>query len=89
MYTTTSAQKKTLHTAQVTKREMISLLKEAGFVVESIFPAVMRWKANNVLMRMVFTVLHYVSVKTSGRVHIPILERYATESYVYVARKTK
>lgn len=88
LFTTKSVQTKTLHTDQMSRQEMCTLIQDAGFKMEAVFPAVMRWKANYWLMRFLFAVLQSLSVKTAGLFRVPFIERYATESYLYVARKT-
>lgn len=87
LYTTKSAQTQTVHSDQLSKREVIELLKSAGFTVEYVYPAVMRWKIKYAPMRWIFDSLHKLSVSSDGRFSIPFLESRSTESYTYIATK--
>lgn len=87
LYTTKSVQSRLVHSDQLTKEEMIAMLKEAGFVVENVFPAVMRWKIRFAITRFFFDFLHKINIWSNGKIAIPFLTRYATESYAYVATR--
>jgi ubiquinone/menaquinone biosynthesis C-methylase UbiE len=87
LFTTKSAQGKLVHSDQLSKKEAVELLQSVGFHIEYVFPAVMRWKIKFAPMRWLFDALHKLSVSTSGRFKIPVLESRATESYVYIAVK--
>lgn len=87
LYTTKGVQDRLIHSDQLTKSEMVSLLKEAGFTVESVYPATLRWKSSFAVSRMIFTLLHKLSVATNGGFSIPFLFPRATESYTYVAKR--
>ena len=89
LFTTVNVQGKTLHSDQVTKRQMEGLLTEAGFTVEHIYPATMRWKVRFALFRILFDLLHRLVLATKGAFRIPVLEKYATESYTYVASRPR
>jgi ubiquinone/menaquinone biosynthesis C-methylase UbiE len=87
LYTTVNVQKRVVHSDQVTKTQMSDLLSQNGFIVNYIFPATLRWKVKYRVMRYIFDALHRVAVWSRGRLFIPVLYKYATESYVYVATK--
>ena len=89
LYTTANVQGRTLHSDQVTKQQMEALLANTGFSVRCVYPATFRWKVKYALMRIFFDTLHRFLILTKGVVPIPILEKYATESYVYVASRPK
>lgn len=79
---------KVLHTGQLSRREVVRLFTDAGLRVRAVYPATYRWKANYVIMRVFFGVLHYIAVATSGLLRIPFLEERATESYLYIITKS-
>ena len=87
LFTSKNVQDRPVHSDQQSKRQMILLLKQAGFEVEHVYPATMRWKTKYTLMRWFFGLLHKIVVASNGRLVIPILDSRATESYVYVASK--
>lgn len=89
LYTSKSAQTKKVHSDQLSKNQVLALLRGAGFEVKKVYPAVMRWKVKYAPMRLIFDLLHKLSVATSGLFKIPFLEIRATESYTYVASKPK
>jgi SAM-dependent methyltransferase len=80
-------QKHLLHTGQTTRRDLAALFRKHGFVIDAIYPAVLRWKPSYRICRFIFLRLHKLAVATNGRVRIPLLTEMATESYVYIARK--
>jgi|GEM_PF-636824 len=82
-----SRSKKKLHSKQVGKEEMVSLLRKNGFEVQHVYAATVRVKAKHAIMRMLFSFLHTLHVKTSGVFTIPKLFDLVTESYIYVAKK--
>jgi ubiquinone/menaquinone biosynthesis C-methylase UbiE len=88
MFTTKSVQSRLVHSDQLTKEEMVAMLEESGFVIENVFPAVTRWKIKYASMRLIFDILHRISTWSDGRIAVPLLTRYATESYVYVATRS-
>ena len=57
LVTSSSVQHKTLHSDQVSRRDMQHLAIKAGLVIEKIYPAVIRWKAsyNNAFSIRFFT----------------------------------
>lgn len=87
MLTTRSVQGNRLHSDQVSRSDIRLLAGKANLVVESIYPAVLRWKASWAGMRMLFDVLHRIAVWTNGVLAIPFFSNFATESYVYILRK--
>lgn len=76
-----------LHTEQINKRDMIALLKKHGLIVDAVYPAVYRWKSKFAVARGIFNILQWVTVVTGGRVFIPWITDWSTESYTYVAHK--
>ena len=89
-YVNASGWKKTrLHTEQIGKRDLKKMFAKQGLKVESIFPAVYRWKSKYRVMRWLFSALQYLSVKSSGWFYIPWLTDWSTESYTYVVTKPK
>ncbi len=78
-----------LHTEQMGKSELISLLKKHGFEVEAVYPAVMRWKSKYAFFRILFGLIHRIILATNGKIYIPLLTDRSTESYTYIARKKK
>jgi ubiquinone/menaquinone biosynthesis C-methylase UbiE len=76
-----------LHTQQIGKKELVSLLQKQGFVVDAVYPAVMRWKSKYMFFRGIFWLLHRIAVLTKGRVYVPWLTDASTESYTYVLTK--
>ncbi len=87
LITSKSSQGKKVHSDQLSRKEVISLLTSAGFEVEHVFPATMRWKIKYAPMRWFFDAMHKISVTSSGRFKLPLIESSATESYTYVAVK--
>jgi len=84
---TKETQKKDLHKGQISKEEMISLLKQTGFKVETNLSAVSRIKTKYALGRTVSKLLHNIHVATNGVITLPFINNAFTESYIYVARK--
>lgn len=82
-----SRSKRTLHTGQLTKTEMVALLREKGFEVERVYAATLRVKGAWLLSRALFGALHTLHVATGGWFSIPYLFDRVTESYTYVATK--
>ena len=80
--------KSVLHSEQVSKDKIVSFLKENGFNSISVYPAVNRWKVNVFVPRILFDLLHRLSVATNGWLFIPLLTDWSTESYTYVAQKS-
>jgi len=78
---------KLLHSAQIDWKDMIILLKENGFSVESVYPAIFRWKSKHLIPRIIFDLLHRLLVVSEGRLTFGKLFTYATESYIYAATK--
>jgi ubiquinone/menaquinone biosynthesis C-methylase UbiE len=78
-----------LHTEQIGKHELIKELRQAGFVVDATYPAVMRWKSKYAFLRGIFWLLHRIAVLTNGRVYVPYLTDMSTESYTFVVHKEK
>lgn len=76
-----------LHKNMVSREEMVALLVDAGFSVQTVLGAVVRVKAGYVLSRVLFGALHVLHVATGGRVAIPWLSDRLTESYLYVAER--
>lgn len=76
-----------VHTAQIAWRDLAALFKRHGLVVDSIYPAVFRWKSRYAPFRWIFSILHKVAIATNGKVYFPWLSEMATESYVYVVHK--
>lgn len=81
-----SVQGRRLHSGQLTQSGMRHLAADAGLTVVRSYPAVLRWKATWAPMRVLFDVLHRIAVATNGWVSVPVVTKYATESYVYVMR---
>lgn len=82
-----SRSERKLHTAQLGKREMVTLLREKGFAVEAVYAATLRVKAAWLISRVIFGALHSLHVATKGRFTVPYVFDRATESYTYVAVK--
>lgn len=82
-----SRSQRKLHTLQLTKDEMVSLLTEKGFTVEAVYAATLRVKAAYGLSRGIFKLLHKLHVVSNGRFTIPYVFDRVTESYTYVAKK--
>jgi ubiquinone/menaquinone biosynthesis C-methylase UbiE len=89
LVTSKGVQDKVVHSGQVTKSQMRKLLIQNGFVVESIYPAVFRWKIKYAVMRIIFDTLHRLTIWSKGLVRIPLVYTYATESFVYIASKPR
>lgn len=85
MVTTKSAQTKQLHSDQVSRKQMQKMAKDASFTLTHTYPAVLRMKATSFPLRIVFDLLHRLSVAL--RMELPFAT-YATESYVYEFRPT-
>ena len=85
--TSASVQGETVHSDQLSRAQMRALLRESGLRVESVYPAIFRWKAGNALMRVLFDAAQRVAVASGGRIQIPLLATYAAESFVYVATR--
>lgn len=89
MITGTSVRQKVLHSDQISPRKMREAVIGAGLKIESRFPAVIRLKASYAPMRSLFDVIHRIGILSKGRITLPGITKYATESYVYVlARAT-
>ena len=80
-------QERGLHKGQITREDMLVLLKKHGFTVDSTLSATWRFKAQNIILRSLFRGLQWLHVKTSGIFTIPYLTEPLTESYIYVATK--
>ena len=79
---------KPLHSAQISRKDMVTLLEKNGFKIESIYPAIFRWKSKYLIFRAIFDLLHRLFVILKGRlVFFDRLFTYATESYIYEATK--
>ena len=78
-----------LHSEQMGKEELVSLLKKHGFIIDAVYPATMRWKAKHVFFRGVFWLLHRVAALSKGQIYLPWITDMSTESYTYVARKDR
>jgi ubiquinone/menaquinone biosynthesis C-methylase UbiE len=87
LFTTKSAQTQKVHSDQLSKSEVVNLLQTAGFVVDCVYPATMRWKIKYAPMRWFFDLLHMIAVVSNGGFKVPFLESRSTESYTYVATK--
>jgi ubiquinone/menaquinone biosynthesis C-methylase UbiE len=87
LVTSSSVQGKTLHSDQVNRSQMKQLLLQNGFMIEGIYPAVIRWKIKYALLRLFFDIFHRITVWSKGWLRIPFVYAYATESFVYVASK--
>lgn len=85
LVTLSSVQGEMVHSDQMNRRQMRQLLIQNGFIVESVYPAVMRWKIKYAPMRFLFDILHRIAVWSKGCLRIPFIYAYATESFVYVA----
>lgn len=87
LYTTKNVQSQQVHSGQVSKREMSTMLKAADFTIEAVYPAVLRWKIKYWLPRTIFNFLQKQAVLSNGRFSIPWLFSRATESFTYVAKR--
>ena len=76
-----------LHTEQISKNDLVKLFKAEGLIVEAVYPAVFRWKSSYLVFRLLFSFLQRVAVLSGGRLYVPWLTNWATESYTYVVRK--
>lgn len=77
---------KTIHSDQVDRKYMISMLRDAGFAVERVYPAVFRLKSSYRAMRLIFDALHTLMVAMGTHAVLPF-STYATEAYVYIAKR--
>lgn len=84
MLTSVPAQARTLHAAQVNRRQMAALAAAAGLRVESAYPAVLRWKAKYAPMRAAFDLMQRAAVASRGALAVPLIRTYAAESYAYI-----
>lgn len=80
-------QEQELHTGQISKEAMVSLLKNHGFEVEKVLSATWRLKAKFALLRVIFNLFHHIHVCTNGFFMVPCATNKLTESYLYVAHK--
>lgn len=80
-------QERELHSGQITKADLVSLLKEHNFIVEPVISATWRFKAKYALSRALFDLLQALHVMTKGVFMLPFLTTPLTESYLYVATK--
>lgn len=88
MLTTTGVQSRVVHSDQLNKKQVIHLLKSVGFNINYVYPATIRWKVKYAPMRWFFDMVHKLSVSTNGKFRIPFIEKYSTESYIYIATKS-
>lgn len=87
MYTTKGVQDRVVHSGQLKKTEVVKMLSDAGFTLNSVYPATFRFKAQYKAMRVMFDIIHKLVVKSSGKLVVPVLDKYASESYIYVATR--
>ena len=87
LYTTKKVQDRTVHSGQFSREQMLDVIEGAGFKIEKVYPAVMRWKIKYKVIKGLFNMLHSLALGTGGLFYIPLLFRYSTESYAYVAIK--
>ncbi|MCI0619613.1 glycosyltransferase [Candidatus Wolfebacteria bacterium] len=78
---------RTLHDGQIGPRIFIELARAAGFTVESVYPATLRWLVRFGFFRTLFDTLHAWSVLMRTGTVVPVLARYTSESYLYVLTK--
>lgn len=78
---------KKLHSAQITKDEMISVLEKNSLKLDYVYPAVFRLKSKYLLMRIIFKFIHKIFLLFNGYLYFDKIETYLTESYVYLAIK--
>lgn len=89
LYTTKNVRNRQVHSGQVTKKQMLNMLEDAGFILEAVYPAVLRWKIRYFVPRIIFDNLQKLAVASNGTFYIPWLFTKASESYCYVASKPK
>lgn len=82
-----SPSRKKLHTGQLTKKEMVALLRSKGFAVEGVYATTLRIKSKFWISRALFGALHTLHLATNGWFTIPYLFDKMTESYTYVATR--
>ena len=76
-----------MHSMQVTRLQMIGMLKISGFVVTAVYPATFRWKSCWAFSRVFFGALQWIMVKSKGKIDLPFVTQYAVESYTYEFKK--
>lgn len=75
-----------LHSGRMDCKEIVSLLQQNGFMLEAVYPAVLKWKAEFVLSRILFDFLHRLTLRLGGVHWFPFMT-YCVESYLFKARK--
>lgn len=79
--------KKLLHSGQLSKREMVDLIKKNNFEVLAIHPATFRWLAKNSFFRFFFLTLHRLVVSIENKFKISLPNSWMSESFIYIFRK--
>lgn len=87
--TSVGVQDRVVHSDQVDKKEMCQMLRDAGFKVDFVYPATLRWKVKYALARIIFDGLHRLSVLTRGLFSVPLFFEHASESYLYRATRPR
>jgi SAM-dependent methyltransferase len=76
-----------MHRGKVSRRQMERLVRDAGLAFDELYPAVLRLKRSSRVARFVFDAAHRVVVGTRGAIPVPLLIRYASESYLFKLRR--
>lgn len=87
--TSVGVQDRVVHSDQLGRKEMCALLNDAGFELNFVYPATLRWKVKYAPLRVIFDILHRISVVTRGIFWIPFLFDRASESYLYRASRPR
>jgi len=80
---------RSLHQGKVSRRQMQIMVRDAGLAMEEFYPAVLRLKRSSAKARFLFDAAHRLIVSTRGAIPIPLLIRYASESYLFKLRKVE
>lgn len=88
LFTSRPVQHHTLHSDQLSKKQMYGLVSAAGLSITAAYPAILRWKASWAFMRFFFDRLQEIGVWSDGSVLPPFIT-YATESYVYILERPR
>lgn len=81
------AERKLLHSDQVPPHRLRRLFEEEGFVVRSLWPAVLGKKLGASPARLLFDMLHKISLSYFGWIVPGVFQKYFAESYLMYAIK--
>lgn len=79
--------KKLLHSGQININLLEKKLKERGFLIEKIFPAILGKKLSWRLSRIIFDFLHRICLSDFGFLIPFAFKKYFSESFLIFARK--